>query len=332
MKYIISTTDETAKNMALEAWLFENREDLDEVFYLWINRPSIIIGRNQNSWGEINEDYVREHKIGVYRRISGGGAVYHDHQNLNYTIISNGTTIGNFDFKQFSQPVIRALRKMGIEAECTGRNDISIGGRKICGNAQARRGTRVLHHGCILFDVDLGVLGNALKVDPAKVASKSVKSVRARVCNIASEMAEPITIEAFRQLIFDEMRESRPGMEALTLSEEDEREIQKIADERFSNPDWNWGHCPDFEMERRGRFPAGGLEVRLKVEDQRIKGIKIYGDFFSSREIAELETALIGCPYRFEAIRDCIASQKGESFFNGISAEEAASVIAPAQD
>ena len=163
MKYIINHSNDTAFNIALEEYAFKHLLDEDQIFLLWINKPSIIVGRHQNTIEEINRDYVRENGIEVVRRISGGGAVYHDLNNLNYTIISKEDENKAFDFKSFSTPVINTLAQLGVKAEFTGRNDLEIDGKKFCGNAQAYINGRIMHHGCLLFDVDLSVLANALK-------------------------------------------------------------------------------------------------------------------------------------------------------------------------
>ena len=171
MKYIINHSNDTAFNIALEEYAFKHLLDEDQIFLLWINKPSIIVGRHQNTIEEINRDYVRENGIEVVRRISGGGAVYHDLNNLNYTIISKEDENKAFDFKSFSTPVINTLAQLGVKAEFTGRNDLEIDGKKFCGNAQAYINGRIMHHGCLLFDVDLSVLANALKVSKDKFES-----------------------------------------------------------------------------------------------------------------------------------------------------------------
>lgn len=207
MKYIINHSNDTAFNIALEEYAFKHLLDEDQIFLLWINKPSIIVGRHQNTIEEINRDYVRENGIEVVRRISGGGAVYHDLNNLNYTIISKEDENKAFDFKSFSTPVINTLAQLGVKAEFTGRNDLEIDGKKFCGNAQAYINGRIMHHGCLLFDVDLSVLANALKVSKDKFESKGVKSVRARVTNIINELPK-ITVEKFRDLLLEYMKKS----------------------------------------------------------------------------------------------------------------------------
>ncbi|CTN68940.1 lipoate protein ligase A [Streptococcus pneumoniae] len=221
MKYIINHSNDTAFNIALEEYAFKHLLDEDQIFLLWINKPSIIVGRHQNTIEEINRDYVRENGIEVVRRISGGGAVYHDLNNLNYTIISKEDENKAFDFKSFSTPVINTLAQLGVKAEFTGRNDLEIDGKKFCGNAQAYINGRIMHHGCLLFDVDLSVLANALKVSKDKFESKGVKSVRARVTNIINELPKKITVEKFRDLLLEYMKKEYPEMTEYVFSEEE---------------------------------------------------------------------------------------------------------------
>lgn len=200
MIYHVSNTNDTAFNIALEEYCFKNLRDQDEIFLLWINEPSIIVGKYQNTIEEINTEYTREHGINVIRRISGGGAVYHDLNNLNYTIISNKDKgKEGFDFKEFSKPIIDTLAELGVKAEFTGRNDLEIDGQKFCGNAQAYIKDRVMHYGCLLFNVEFSALANALKVSKDKIESKGVKSVRARVTNILPHLKEPITVNEFSE-------------------------------------------------------------------------------------------------------------------------------------
>ena len=227
MKYIVNTSNDPAYNIALEAYAFRELVNEDELFILWINRPAIIVGKHQNTIQEINKEYTDAHGIKVVRRLSGGGAVYHDLNNLNYTIISNKADEGAFDFKTFSQPVIATLADLGVKAEFTGRNDLEIDGKKFCGNAQAYYKGRMMHHGCLLFDVDMSVLGQALKVSKDKIESKGVKSVRARVTNIVDELPEKITVNEFSDKILEKMKEFYPDMTEYVLSEDELAKIQE---------------------------------------------------------------------------------------------------------
>lgn len=330
MKYIISTTNDTAYNVALEEYAFKNLLDDDEIFMLWINQPSIIIGKNQNGLAEIDSDYVREKGIRVIRRISGGGAVYHDYNNLNYTLIAPRKNENAFDFQAFSLPVIKALDKLGLTATFSGRNDIEIDGKKICGNAQAYSKDRLLHHGCILFNVDLSVLGKALTVKPDKIKSKGVKSVRSRVTNIYDELENKINIAEFQQAIFDEVKATRPDMTAYEFSQEDLAAIKKLAEWKASW-EWNYGKSPQYDLHKEKRFSSGNIEVLMEIKHSILQNITFYGDFFGVRDVQELASALQGLTLNENEIREKVSHLEYpiSAYFNGISEEEFIQLIMP---
>ena len=302
MKYIINHSNDTAFNIALEEYAFKHLLDEDQIFLLWINKPSIIVGRHQNTIEEINRDYVRENGIEVVRRISGGGAVYHDLNNLNYTIISKEDENKAFDFKSFSTPVINTLAQLGVKAEFTGRNDLEIDGKKFCGNAQAYINGRIMHHGCLLFDVDLSVLANALKVSKDKFESKGVKSVRARVTNIINELPEKITVEEFRDLLLEYMKKEYPEMT-------------------------DYGKSPEFNVRRGTKFTSGKVEVFANVTESKIQDIKIYGDFFGIEDVAAVEDVLRGVKYEREDVLKALETIDITRYFAGISREEIAESV-----
>lgn len=330
MKYIISKTNDTAYNVALEEYAFKHILDDDEIFMLWINEPSIIIGKNQNGLAEIDSDYVREQGIRVIRRISGGGAVYHDLNNLNYTLIAPRKNENAFDFQAFSQPVIEALANLGLTATFSGRNDIEIDGKKICGNAQAYTKDRVLHHGCILFNVDLSVLGKALAVKPDKIESKGVKSVRSRVTNIYDELEQKINIDEFQQAIFEEVKATRPDIKEHKFTEEELNEIKKIAEWKASW-DWNYGKAPAYNLRKEKRFPSGNIEILMEAKHSVLKNITFYGDFFGVRDVEELAEALQGINLEENAIRQKIENLEYpiSDYFNGVSTAEFIELITP---
>ncbi|MEW4353791.1 lipoate--protein ligase [Streptococcus pneumoniae] len=327
MKYIINHSNDTAYNIALEEYAFKQLLDEDMIFLLWINKPSIIVGRHQNTIEEINRDFVRENGIEVVRRISGGGAVYHDYNNLNYTIISKESEDRAFDFKSFSIPVIKTLESLGVKAEFTGRNDLEIDGKKFCGNAQAYINGRIMHHGCLLFDVDLSVLSKALKVSKDKIESKGVKSVRARVTNIIDELPEKITVEAFRDLLLDYMKKEYPDMTEYIFSEEEIAAIEKTKAEKFGNWDWNYGKSPDYNIKRGTKFQSGKVEVYANVVQSRIENLKIYGDFFGIEDVAAVEEVVKGIPYERESVLEALETLDISRYFAGISREEIAEAI-----
>ncbi|WP_455679871.1 lipoate--protein ligase [Streptococcus sp.] len=327
MKYIVNKSHNPAYNIALEAYAFRELRDEDELFILWINEPTIVIGKHQNAIEEINKTYTDKHGIYVVRRLSGGGAVYHDLNNLNYTIISNKAEEGAFDFKTFSQPVIKSLADLGVTATFTGRNDLEINGKKFCGNAQAYYKGRMMHHGCLLFDVDMTVLGNALQVSKDKIESKGVKSVRARVTNILDELPEKITVQEFSDRLLDKMKESYPDMTEYVLSDEELTEIEKLADEQFGTWDWTYGQSPDYTIKRSVRYPAGKLTSYVKVEKSVITGLKIYGDFFGIKDVSDIEEELIGLRYEYQDILAKLQTIDTTPYFINITPQEIAGAI-----
>ncbi|GAA5361835.1 lipoate--protein ligase [Streptococcus uberis] len=327
MKYIVNKSNNPAYNIALEAYAFRELLSEDEIFILWINEPAIIIGKHQNTIQEINKEYIDAHGIHVARRLSGGGAVYHDLNNLNYTIISNKSEEGAFDFKTFSQPVIETLADLGVKAEFTGRNDLEINGKKFCGNAQAYYKGRMMHHGCLLFDVDMTVLGDALKVSKDKIESKGIKSVRARVTNIIDELPEKITVNEFSDKILAKMKETYPDMTEYVLSEDELAKIQKSADEQFGNWDWVYGKAPEYTIERNVRYPAGKINTFANVEKSIIKNIKIYGDFFGIKDVQDIEELLVGTRYENKDVLEKLKTIDTTQYFLGMTVEEVAKAI-----
>lgn len=327
MKYIVNKSNNPAYNIALEAYAFRELLSEDEIFILWINEPAIIIGKHQNTIQEINKEYIDAHGIHVARRLSGGGAVYHDLNNLNYTIISNKSEEGAFDFKTFSQPVIETLADLGVKAEFTGRNDLEINGKKFCGNAQAYYKGRMMHHGCLLFDVDMTVLGDALKVGKDKIESKGIKSVRARVTNILDELPEKITVNEFSDKILAKMKETYPDMTEYVLSEDELAKIQKSADEQFGNWDWVYGKAPEYTIERNVRYPAGKINTFANVEKSIIKNIKIYGDFFGIKDVQDIEELLVGTRYENKDVLEKLKTIDTTQYFSGMTVEEVAKAI-----
>lgn len=327
MKYIVNKSNNPAYNIALEAYAFRELLSEDEIFILWINEPAIIIGKHQNTIQEINKEYIDAHGIHVARRLSGGGAVYHDLNNLNYTIISNKSEEGAFDFKTFSQPVIETLADLGVKAEFTGRNDLEINGKKFCGNAQAYYKGRMMHHGCLLFDVDMTVLGDALKVSKDKIESKGIKSVRARVTNILDELPEKITVNEFSDKILAKMKETYPDMTEYVLSEDELAKIKKSADEQFGNWDWVYGKAPEYTIERNVRYPAGKINTFANVEKSIIKNIKIYGDFFGIKDVQDIEELLVGTRYENKDVLEKLKTIDTTQYFSGMTVEEVAKAI-----
>ncbi|ASA98782.1 TPA: lipoate--protein ligase [Streptococcus agalactiae] len=327
MKYIVNTSNDPAYNVALEAYAFQKLTDIDEIFILWINEPAIIIGRHQNTIQEINKEFIDKNGIHVVRRLSGGGAVYHDLNNLNYTIISNNTQEGAFDFQTFSKPVIDTLAKLGVKAEFTGRNDLEINGQKFAGNAQAYYKGRMMHHGCLLFDVDMSVLGQALKVSKDKIESKGIKSVRARVTNIVDHLSDKITVQEFSDAILAQMKEEYPEMDEYVLSDAELSKIQAMRDNQFATWDWTYGKAPEYTIERGVRYPAGKITTYANVENSTIKSVKIFGDFFGVKPVDDIEKMLEGVRYDYKDVLAALKTVDTSQYFSRMTPEEITKAI-----
>ncbi len=327
MIYLEPLSNDPSYNIAFEEYAFKEIANRDNVFILWINQPCIVVGKNQNTVEEINQKYCDENGIKIVRRISGGGAVYHDYNNLNYTIIANEESEADFDFKSLSQPVLETLAQMGVKAEFTGRNDLVIGDQKFCGNAQYIKKNRVMHHGCILFDTDVSVLVEALKVSMDKIESKGKKSVRSRVTNIKPYLADQsITVNDFKNLLKDYMNKHY-NMTDYGLTPEEEAEVQKIKAARNDSWDWVYGENPEFTMKRNRRLLTGKVEANLLVKDNVIENVKFYGDFFGVQDVAELAEKLKGIKYERNTIKEVLDSLDINSYFMGVSSEEALDII-----
>lgn len=315
-------------NIALETYLVENRLTDQPLLLFYINEPSIIIGRNQNTVEEVNQHYVEEHGIHVVRRMSGGGAVYHDLGNFSYCFIQEEHGPAR-DFSVFTRPVIEALHQMGVAgAKLEGRNDLLIDGKKFSGNAMYIRNGRMTAHGTILYDADLDAVTAALKPRADKIESKGIKSVRSRVTNI-----RPYVADAYQHLNTREFRDhlllrifgvnSRADVPEYTLSADDWAQVAAIRAERFANWDWNYGRSPAFTSERYHKYPQGAVDFRFNVEQGgNIKEIKIYGDFFGVGDIADVEKRLTGIPYRRDAITAAFADIDTALYFGGIAAKD----------
>ena len=307
-------------NLATEEYVLKNFDD--DSFMLWRNEPSIIVGKHQNTLAEINLDYVNANKIKVVRRLSGGGAVFHDLGNINFTFIRHGDHNNLVDFRKFTEPILEVMQKLGIEARFEGRNDLTIDGRKFSGNAEHVYKNRVLHHGTLLFSSEMTDLSAALKVDPSKFSDKAVKSVRSRVTNISEHLKEPMEIEEFIELIRLHVHEKYPDAATIQLSEEDHQKILHLVEEKYSTWEWNFGYSPKYNFRKQTKTTGGHVEVNLLVENGIINEVKIFGDYFGRLDTSDLETMLKGLPHNEDAIRKLIEEIDIGDYFTHIENEE----------
>lgn len=308
-------------NLAVEEYVLNYLDPSEEYAILWQNEPTVVIGRNQNTLAEVNSSFIKERGIHVVRRLSGGGAVYHDLGNLNFTFIVDAEKERVSNFEYFTRPVIQALASLGVQAEFSGRNDITIDGKKFSGNAQYWSKGRLLHHGTILFNSDLSVVQEALNVKADKLQSKGVKSVRSRVTNIYPYLKSPITIEEFKEVLWKYLIPDGEGREYI-LSEEEWAIVHRIKEERYACWDWNYGASPECEIEKEARFTGGKLELKFNVKDGLIQDLHIFGDFFGRKDVRELAQLLNGKQYRESVVEEVLGRiEFGEFFFN-ISREE----------
>ena len=319
MIYLESHSTDPYFNLALEEYLFEELGRSRPCFMLWQNDNTIVVGKYQNTAEEIDQAYVDAHGIRVARRLSGGGAVYHDKGNLNFTFIVDRADAPGLNFKVFVEPVIRALARFGVHAEFTGRNDLTIDGMKFSGNAQYARRGRLLHHGCIMLDSNLTSVADALRVKEAKFDSKAVKSVRSRVTTINAHAPAPISMEEFKEVL-TECAMASGELEPCTLTEEDLAAIRKLRDEKYATWAWNYGFSPAYDMRREMKFPAGLVTAHLSAEGGKIKAVRFYGDFFGG-ELGELEGAMAGLPLDGHLTEALEALRVGD-YMSGITAEE----------
>lgn len=326
MRIIINKQTNPYFNLATEEYLLHHTEE--DVFMLWQDEPCIVVGKNQNTLSEINYDYVTAHQIPVVRRLSGGGAVFHDLGNINFTFIQSGASHLFADFKTFTLPIIEVLKTMGVGAEFSGRNDLLIDGKKFSGNAQYRHKDRVLHHGTLLFSSEIKDLSQALKPKEAKFEGKGVKSVISRVTNISEHLPEPMSLSTFIERIENHILAMDPANNHREpLSSEEIKAIQSLTAEKYSSYEWNYGHSPKYNFTQEKKLPGGLLTIHLEVSDGVIQKSKIFGDFFGFEDVSTVEEALIGCAHNKDALLTALHQLEFERYFSGISREELVSVL-----
>jgi lipoate-protein ligase A len=315
-------------NLAAEEYVLKNFTD--NCFMLWRNAPSVIVGRHQNSLAEIDADYVKRNNIKVVRRLSGGGAVFHDLGNLNFTFIENTRGDKVVDFKKYTQPIIAVLQSLDVDARFEGRNDLVIDGKKFSGNAEHVFRNRVLHHGTLLFASELADISGALNVHPAKFTDKAVKSVRSRVTNISSHLKQPLDLEEFRNMTLRHTMNSYPDCRPYAYTGDDLEAIGKLRDEKYSTWNWNFGQLQGYNMVNEVKTGGGRMEVHLDVQNGVIGHVRIFGDFFNIGDMAELEQLLAGTLHDETNIRMKLAQINLSDYLVNITVDEFVKALNPA--
>ncbi|HLQ73283.1 MAG TPA: lipoate--protein ligase [Bacillota bacterium] len=316
-------------NLAIEEYLLNNFAEEETYLLFYINEPSIIIGRNQNTIEEINTSYVEDNNIKVVRRLSGGGAVYHDLGNLNFSFITKDDGDSFHDFAKFTEPVVRALNNINVPAELIGRNDLLVEGRKFSGNAQFSTKGRMFSHGTIMFDSEIEHVVSALNVSQEKIESKGIKSIRSRVANIVEFLKEDMSMERFKELLLCSIFsvDSFEEVPQYVLTDEDWENIHAISKERYQKWEWNYGKSPTYNFKQSHKFPSGLLDVRLYIKKGMIEECTIFGDFFGLGDIKELEQKLIGIRHEKAALEEALSTVDVTNYLGKITKEEFVNLI-----
>jgi lipoate-protein ligase A len=306
--------------MAVEEYIL--KEFKEDCFMLWRNEPAIIVGKNQNTLSEINLEYIQANNIPVVRRLSGGGTVFHDLGNLNFTFIKNNSEENFNNFRKFTVPILNVLKSLNVNAEFSGRNDLTIEGKKFSGNAQYNYKNRVLHHGTLLFSSDISNLSKALQAKPLKFQDKSIKSVISRVTNISSHLKEPLSIMDFEALIMNFIITEDSSASLYEFNDYDLCNINKLREEKYSTWEWNFGHSPKYNFINEKKFPFGTVECNMEVQHGIIKNIKLYGDFFSKLDVSDIESNLIGVNHVESEVKKVLSTFNISDYFSNANLDD----------
>jgi len=310
MIYIDTKSTDPYYNFACEVYFSTERTFEDDVFLIWHTTPFLIIGRFQNALEEIDAAYAREHGIGVARRLSGGGTCYLDEGGWQFSYLapSRGNDL-SIEFARFVNPVVDFLRSLGLNAALTGRNDITVNGKKVSGNSQYRLGPYTVHHGTLLYDENMENLVRATTPKEYKITSKAIQSVRERVTNIREHLESDMTLEEFRDALAAYITDS-----VYEITPEDDARLRQIADERFRDPRVIFASTPKFELEKTIHTSGGTFVIGYRVEGGVIADCAISGDFFAGIGTEQICASLTGCPYTPGDVKNALGTIESALF------------------
>ena len=320
MRYLRNNHTDPYFNMAFDEYCLEQLTIDEPVFFLWQNRPSVIIGANQEVHTEVNLDYLKENNISLVRRVTGGGAVYHDFGNLNYTIVGRSDDLER-DYPEYTRYMLQALQKLGVQATMSGRNDILVEGRKVSGFAKRVCKNRLMIHGTLMFDVNLEQLTQALCPPESKLQSKGIASVRSRVANLCEYLPEITDISLFKQHLENILSNNYADQE-WTLSPKDIQNIEQLAHDKFEKWEWIYGHSPRATLNFSEKLTCGTVHIHLNIAENRITSCKFRGDFIGNLPTNELENALTGLPYDRDSISRFLEQTDISRYLDGVTNAE----------
>lgn len=315
MKYLINNSTDPYFNLAFDEYCLENIPSEEPYFFLWRNRPAVIIGLNQNAYSEVNLDYLNSHGITLARRVTGGGAVYHDLQNMNYTIIGKNPS---------PQPMVDALRSLGVPAELTGRNDIFVEGRKVSGYARRVSHNQEIIHGTLMYNVDLDTLTHVLDTPGSKMQAKGISSVKSRVANLKEYLPQFKSLDEL-QAALQEILSAGDGQ--MPLSAEQVAEVRRQADEKFSTWDFIYGHSHEADFRCKAKLSCGTVEANIRVDRGLITRLDFSGDFLFDTPTQELATKMTGLRYAPAEVKAFLATQPVSTYFRAATPDDLAALL-----